>query len=165
MATFERYLLADKETHKEIQGAYYRLRTDPAVCDRLLDEFGVEGAHRHIINGHVPVKTLKGESPLKADGKMLVIDGGFSRAYHSETGIAGYTLVFHSHGLQLVQHEPFESRRQAIENGVDIKSTRFLVEFDSQPMRVRDTDIGKQLRTQVEDLKRLLLAYRIGVIK
>ena len=96
---------------------------------------------------------------------MLVIDGGFSRAYHSETGIAGYTLVFHSHGLQLVQHEPFESRRQAIENGVDIKSTRFLVEFDSQPMRVRDTDIGKQLRTQVEDLKRLLLAYRIGVIK
>lgn len=165
MATFERYLLADKETHKEIQGAYYRLRTDPAVCDRLLDEFGVEGTHRHIINGHVPVKTLKGESPLKADGKMLVIDGGFSRAYHSETGIAGYTLVFHSHGLQLVQHEPFESRRQAIENGVDIKSTRFLVEFDSQPMRVRDTDIGKQLRTQVEDLKRLLLAYRIGVIK
>ena len=165
MATFERYLLDDKETHKEVQGMYYKLRNDAEVCDRLMDEFGVKGEHRHIVNGHVPVKTMKGESPVKANGRVLVIDGGFSRAYHAETGIAGYTLVFNSHGLQLVQHEPFENRQHAIEDGADIKSTRFLVEFESQRMMVRDTDIGEQLQTQVDDLKRLLQAYRLGVVK
>ena len=102
---------------------------------------------------------------MKANGRVLVIDGGFSRAYHAETGIAGYTLVFNSHGLQLVQHEPFENRQHAIEDGADIKSTRFLVEFESQRMMVRDTDIGEQLQTQVDDLKRLLQAYRLGVVK
>lgn len=161
MATFERYLVVDKGPHKEEQGYYYKLRNDSAVCDFILDEFGVVGNHRHIINGHVPVKTIKGESPVRADGKVLVIDGGFSRAYHDETGIAGYTLVFNSHGLQLVQHEPFESRQKAIEQGVDIKGTDFLVEFDSRRMMVRDTDRGSQLSQQVEDLKKLLEMYKL----
>lgn len=163
MANFERYLLSDKTPQKEIQGPYYKLRNDSAVCDYILDEFGVIGEHRHIINGHVPVKTIKGESPVRADGKVLVIDGGFSRPYHDETGIAGYTLVFNSHGMQLVQHEPFESRQKAIELGVDIKGTRFLVEFDTKRMMVRDTDRGRQIQQQVDDLKRLLEVYKLRI--
>ena len=136
------------------------------TCDNILREFGIDPAtHAHIINGHVPVKTLKGEKPVKASGKMLVIDGGFSKAYQPETGIAGYTLVYHSHGLQLVQHEPFLSRQKAIEEGLDIKSTTFLVEFNSQRMMVKDTDKGRELRTQIEDMKKLLQAYRTGLIK
>lgn len=123
----------------------------------------MSGTHRHIINGHVPVKTIEGESPVRANGKVLVIDGGFSRPYHKETGIAGYTLIFNSHGLQLVQHDPFESRIKAIEQGVDIKSTEFLVEFDTQRMMVRDTDRGKQLQQQVDDLKDLLEYYKLKI--
>ena len=111
------------------------------------------------------MKTIKGEQPVKANGKMLVIDGGFSRAYQPETGIAGYTLVFHSRALQLVQHEPFESRQKAIEEGLDIKSNSFLVEFNSQRMLVKDTDKGKVLRKQIDELKQLLAAYRLGVVK
>ncbi|MBS7410097.1 MAG: fructose-bisphosphatase class III, partial [Muribaculaceae bacterium] len=107
----------------------------------------------------------KGEQPIKANGKMLVIDGGFSKAYQPETGIAGYTLVFHSRALQLVQHEPFESRQKAIEEGLDIKSNTFLVEFNSQRLMVKDTDKGIELKTQVRDLKKLLAAYRFGLIK
>ena len=131
MATFERYFVGDKELSKETKGHYYTLRNQAEVCDQILREFGIEpGPHAHIINGHVPVKTIKGEKPIKAGGKLLVIDGGFSKAYQPETGIAGYTLVYHSHGLQLVQHEPFQSRQKAIEEGQDIKSTTFLVEFN-----------------------------------
>ena len=137
--------------------------TNKKTCDIILDEFGVSGTHRHIINGHVPVKTIEGESPVRANGKVLVIDGGFSRPYHKETGIAGYTLIFNSHGLQLVQHDPFESRIKAIEQGVDIKSTEFLVEFDTQRMMVRDTDRGKQLQQQVDDLKDLLEYYKLKI--
>jgi fructose-1,6-bisphosphatase-3 len=155
--------LSDKTPQKENQGPYYKLRNDSTVCDYILDEFGVIGEHRHIINGHVPVKTIKGESPVRADGKVLVIDGGFSRPYHDETGIAGYTLVFNSHGMQLVQHEPFESRQKAIEQGVDIKGTRFLVEFDTKRMLVRDTDRGRQIQQQVDDLKRLLEVYMLRI--
>jgi fructose-1,6-bisphosphatase-3 len=166
MATFERYFVADKELHKETKGYYYTLRNQAEVCDRILEEFGVEpGTHSHIINGHVPVKIIKGEKPIKADGKLLVIDGGFSKAYQPETGIAGYTLVYHSHGLQLVQHEPFQSRQKAIEEGQDIKSTTFVIEFNSQRMMVKDTDKGKELVTQIHDLKKLLVAYRTGFIK
>ena len=166
MATFERYFLTDKEAQKETKGYYYALRNEAEVCDRILLEFGVPpGPHAHIINGHVPVKTLKGEKPIKAGGKLLVIDGGFSKAYQPETGIAGYTLVYHSHGLQLVQHEPFQSRQKAIEEGQDIKSTTFLVEFNSQRMMVKDTDKGIELRTQIKDLEKLLVAYRTGFIK
>ena len=165
MATFERYFLSDKSMHKETKGAYYILREQESVCDMLLDEFGVEGEHRHIINGHVPVKTLKGEKPIRANGKLLVIDGGFSKAYQPETGIAGYTLVFHSRGLQLVQHEPFTSIQRAVEEGMDIKSTIQIVEMSSKRMMVKDTDRGKELMQQIEDLKKLLYAYNNGLIK
>jgi fructose-1,6-bisphosphatase-3 len=165
MATFERYFLADKELHKEPKGFYYTLRDNEQVCDMLLDEFGVTGPHRHIINGHVPVKTTKGEQPIKANGKMMVIDGGFSRAYHSETGIAGYTLVYHSRGFQLVQHEPFTSMQKAIEEGQDIVSTTQIVEMSMQRMMVKDTDKGRELVKQIEDLQKLLVAYRSGMIK
>ena len=138
MATFERYFIADKETHKE---------------------------HRHIINGHVPVKTIKGENPIKAGGKLMVIDGGFSKAYQPETGIAGYTLVYHSQGFELVQHEPFSSIDEAVRLGQDIKSTRNIVEHTHQRILVNDTDIGTELKSQIEDLKELLDAYRSGDLK
>ena len=166
MATFERYFIADKELHRETKGWYYTLRNRADICDEILQEFGVvPGPHSHIINGHVPVKTIQGEKPIKADGKLLVIDGGFSKAYQPETGIAGYTLVYHSHGLQLVQHEPFQSRQKAIEEGQDIKSTTFVIEFNSQRMMVKDTDRGRELMTQIDDLNKLLAAYRTGFIK
>ena len=166
MATFERYFLTDKDIQRETKGFYYTLRDEVDVCDRILREFDVDpNKHAHIINGHVPVKTLKGEQPVKAGGKLLVIDGGFSKAYQPETGIAGYTLVYHSHGLQLVQHEPFQSRQKAIEEGQDIKSTTFLVEFNTQRMMVKDTDKGEELSTQIRDLEKLLVAYRTGLIK
>ena len=165
MATFERYFIADKALHKEKKGAYYNLHDSEEICEKILEEFKVTGLHTHIINGHVPVKTIKGEQPIKAGGKLLVIDGGFSKAYQPETGIAGYTLVYHSHGLQLVQHDPFESRQKAIREGLDIKSTTFVIEFNSQRMMVKDTDRGKELMAQVQDLKKLLVAYQMGLIK
>lgn len=165
MATFERAFIADAETHKEEKGAYYALRTEEEICDKILDEFDVVGEHRHIINGHVPVRSVKGENPIKANGKMLVIDGGFSRPYHSQTGIAGYTLVYHSRGFQLVQHEPFESRAKAIEEGLDIKSTLIMVELSAHRQMVKDTDQGTELRSQIKELEKLLYAYRNGLIK
>lgn len=165
MATFERYFLNDKETHKEPKGHYYRLRDDEKVCDMILDAFNVSGEHRHIINGHVPVKTGSGESPIKANGKLMVIDGGFSKAYHRTTGIAGYTLVYHSRGFQLVQHEPFSSAEDAIIHGTDIMSTTQLVEMSSHRMRVRDTDKGQELQGQINELTELLYAFRHGIIK
>ena len=131
----------------------------------ILDSFGVEGENRHIVNGHVPVQAGKGENPVKANGRMMVIDGGFSKAYHNTTGIAGYTLVFHSRGLQLVQHEPFTSPEDAVKNGTDIKSTTLLVEPKKDRVLVRDTDIGKELQGQIDELKELLFAYRHGFIK
>ena len=165
MATFERYFLKDKSLYKETKGYYYTLRDDEKICDMLLNEFGVEGEHQHIINGHVPVKTTQGETPIKANGKLLVIDGGFSKAYQPETGIAGYTLVYHSRGMQLVQHEPFTSTQKAIKEGQDIKSTTLLVELSQKRMMVSDTDKGRELAKQITDLKRLLVAYRRGFIK
>ena len=164
MATFERYFLKDKETFKEEKGNYFKLRDNEEVCDRILDSFGVKGKNRHIINGHVPVHASKGENPIKANGKLMVIDGGFSEAYHHETGIAGYTLVYHSRGFQLVQHEPFMSARDAIERGIDIKSTTQLVELSAHRMLVADTDKGEELRSQIEDLRQLLYAYRHGIL-
>ena len=165
MATFERYFLTDKATFKEEKGNYFRLRESEEVCDRILDAFGVKGENRHIINGHVPVHASKGEKPIKANGKLMVIDGGFSQAYHSETGIAGYTLVYHSRGFQLVQHEPFTNAREAIEKGLDIKSTTQLVELSTHRMLVADTDKGDELRSQIKDLRQLLYAYRHGILK
>jgi fructose-1,6-bisphosphatase III len=165
MATFERYFIADKETHVEEKGYYFKLRDNEEVIDHILDAFGVVGSNRHIINGHVPVRTLKGENPIKANGKLMVIDGGFSKAYHNETGIAGYTLVYHSRGFQLVQHEPFTSTEDAILRGTDIKSTTQIVEMSNRRMLVADTDIGVELRKQIDDLEELLFAYRHGYIK
>lgn len=165
MATFERYFIADKQTHKEIKGEYYHLRDKEEICDMILDEFEVKGHFRHIINGHVPVLTIEGENPVKAGGKLMVIDGGFSKAYQPKTGIAGYTLVYHSRGFQLVQHEPFTSITKAVEEGQDIKSTVQLVEMANHRMMVKDTDKGAELQSQISDLKQLLLAYRNGDIK
>ena len=165
MATFERYFLTDKTTYKEEKGNYFQLRDNEAVCDRILDAFGVKGCNRHIINGHVPVHASNGENPIKANGKLMVIDGGFSEAYHKETGIAGYTLVYHSRGFQLVQHEPFMNVRDAIQRGIDIKSTTQLVELSAQRMLVADTDKGTELRSQIDDLRELLYAYRHGILK
>ena len=165
MATFERYFLTDKTTYKEKKGFYFQLRDNEQVCDRILDAFGVTGDNRHIINGHVPVHASKGENPIKANGKLMVIDGGFSEAYHNETGIAGYTLVYHSRGFQLVQHEPFMSAQDAIQRGLDIKSTTQLVELSAHLMLVADTDKGTELRSQIADLRELLYAYRHGILK
>ena len=165
MATFERYFLCDKETYHEEKGNYFRLRDSAEVCDRILDAFGIKGENRHIINGHVPVHASKGENPIKAGGRLMVIDGGFSEAYHSETGIAGYTLIYHSRGFQLVQHEPFTSTQDAILRGTDIKSTTQIVEMSAHRMLVADTDKGAELRTQIAELKDLLYAYRHGIIK
>ncbi|MBR1932278.1 MAG: fructose-1,6-bisphosphatase [Prevotella sp.] len=165
MATFERYFLVDKETYHEEKGNYFKLRDSSEVCDRILDAFGVKGEARHIINGHVPVHASKGENPIKAGGRLMVIDGGFSEAYHSETGIAGYTLVYHSRGFQLVQHEPFTSAQDAVVRGTDIKSTTQIVEMSTHRMLVADTDKGVELRSQIADLKNLLYAYRHGMIK
>ena len=141
------------------------MRDSEEVCDRILDACGVAGPNRHIINGHVPVHASKGENPIKANGKLMVIDGGFSEAYHSETGIAGYTLVYHSRGFQLVQHEPFTSASDAIRKGTDIKSTTQLVELSTHRMHVADTDKGDELRAQIDDLRQLLYAYRHGFVK
>lgn len=129
-----------------------------------MDAFGMTGSNRHIINGHVPVRAVKGENPIKANGKLMVIDGGFSRAYHKDTGIAGYTLIYHSRGFQLVQHEPFTSAEEAIRNGTDIKGTTQIVEFNQRRLRVADTDKGIEIRRQITDLEQLLYAYRHGII-
>ena len=165
MATFERYFIADKATHKEEKGNYFKLRDNEDICDRIMDAFEVEGPNRHIINGHVPIHAADGENPIKANGKLMVIDGGFSQAYHKTTGIAGYTLVYHSRGFQLVQHEPFTSEEDAVKRGIDIKSTTQIVEMTAQRMLVADTDIGTELKKQVADLRELLYAYRHGFIK
>lgn len=165
MATFERYFIEDKSTHTEQKGNYYKLRDNPEVVDNIMDCFGVTGPNRHIINGHVPVHASSGENPIKAGGKLMVIDGGFSQAYHAETGIAGYTLVYHSRGFQLVQHEPFTSAHDAIVKGTDIKSTIQIVEMSTHRMLVADTDKGDDIRGQIQDLEELLFAYRHGFIK
>lgn len=165
MATFERYFLKDKETYKEEKGNYFKLRDDEKIVDKILDAFGVEGPNRHIINGHVPVHVANGENPIKANGKLMVIDGGFSQAYHAETGIAGYTLIYHSRGFQLVQHEPFTNEEDAIQRGTDIKSTTQIVEMSAHRMLVANTDIGAELKKQIADLQELLYAYRHGIIK
>ena len=164
MATFERYMIAEKEPHKEAKGIFFNMRDNEEAVDRILDAFGVEGNNRHIITGHVPVHVTKGEKPIKANGKMMVIDGGFSRAYHKETGIAGYTLVYHSRGFELVQHEPFTSAEDVVHTGADVKGTTLIVEMSSHRMKVADTDKGRELQRQINDLKDLLYAYRHGII-
>ena len=164
MTTFERRFIADEATWAEPKNPYYSYYHDPGVCDMLLKEFGLEGKHCHIINGHVPVKVKKGESPIKGGGKLLVIDGGFSRAYQSTSGIAGYTLIFNSRSLRIVSHQPFAGRRAALQKNDDIANDSVVFEHLETRMRVAQTDEGEELQSQVDDLMRLLEAYRTGAV-
>ena len=165
MTTFERRLIKDESSWAEPKNAYYTFYNDPAVCERLLREFGLEGPHCHIINGHVPVKSRKGESPIKGGGKLIVIDGGFCRAYQPTTGIAGYTLIYNSESMRIVSHEPFEGRENAIRENRDILSSSVVFERMDDKVKIRSTDIGSELQRQVDDLKALLAAYRSGLVK
>ncbi|MDY5349272.1 MAG: fructose-1,6-bisphosphatase [Candidatus Ventricola sp.] len=164
MATFERYFIADKASHAEVKNAYYDYQNDEATALRILREFDLSDSG-FIINGHVPVKLSKGESPIKAGGKLLVIDGGLSRAYQPVTGIAGYTLIFTSHELNLVAHQPFESTASAISSEQDIHSVQSLVKQMPRRLLIADTDDGAALRERIDDLMALIEAYRSGVIK
>lgn len=165
MKTFERYFIDDKSSHIESKNPYYIYYNEEKVCRKILEEFGLNPNVSHIINGHVPVKTLKGESPIKANGKLYLIDGGFSKAYQKETGIAGYTLIYNSYGLKIVAHELFESIEKSVKEGRDIISfTRVIEDVGINRIRVKDTDIGKELQAQVNDLKKLLKAYNQGLI-
>lgn len=164
MTTFERYFVADKETHKEKKNSYYRLMDNEEVLNHILEEFGLNTDTSHIVNGHVPVELKKGETPIKCKGKLLIIDGGFSKAYHDKTGIAGYTLVANSHGMCLVSHDLFESKESAIRNESDIFSDSIVVETAPHRIRVADTDIGIELRSSIDQLENLLKAYHEGVI-
>ncbi|MDR0439872.1 MAG: fructose-1,6-bisphosphatase [Candidatus Accumulibacter sp.] len=165
MSTFERYFLADKATHKETRNPYYTLRDTEETISKILAEFGLDPDKGCIINGHVPVKVTKGESPIKANGKLIVIDGGFSRAYQKETGIAGYTLISNSRGLLLAAHQPFESTRKAVSEELDIDSETEIIHTHAHRLRVADTDRGKEIQQQIDDLNALLRAFREGSIK
>lgn len=165
MTTFERYFIADEALWKERKGAYYELANRRDICEHILREFGLDPETGRIINGHIPVRTIKGETPIRAEGKRFVIDGGFSKPYQEKTGIAGYTLIYNSHGIQLVEHESFESREQAILSGSDIHNRTLLEDFSRHRIRVRDTDRGKELLQQVSNLQHLLAAYQTGIIK
>lgn len=164
-ATFERYFLAEKELHKENKNPYYSKVDDEKICNKILENFGADIEEGHIINGHIPVKVKDGESPVRAKGKLIVIDGGFSKAYQPTTGIAGYTLTYNSNGLVLAVNEPFESKQKAIEEGSDIKSEIILQENVKMRKRVKDTDIGTRLCKEIDELKMLLSAYREGILK
>ena len=165
MTTFERYFIKDPATHKEIKGAYYHLLENEEVVNRMLEEFGLNPEEGHIINGHVPVHQGEGESPVKCGGKVIVIDGGFCKAYQKVTGIAGYTLIYNSYGLILSAHEPFTSAEKAVEEEKDIVSNRVAVHYTSKRRLVGDTDNGKQLKERIAELMQLLDAYRKGIIK
>ena len=165
MTTFERYFIDAPELYKEKKGAFFVLANQRQACENILREFGLDPAVSHIVNGHVPVRTNKGESPMRAEGIRLVIDGGFSKPYHETTGISGYTLIYNSHGLQLVEHEMFESKDKAIKSGADVHSRVQLEDFKYHRMLVRDTDQGHELQLQIENLQKLLVAYKHGIIK
>ena len=165
MTTFERYFLPKGEAWDEHKGAYFTLADNEEVCKKILKEFGLNPATGRIVNGHVPVRTIKGETPMRANGKRFVIDGGFSKPYQEKTGIAGYTLIYNSHGIQLVEHESFESREQAILSGSDIHNRTLLQDFSGKRIRIKDTDKGKELLEQIEALEQLLQAYRTGIFR
>lgn len=165
MTTFERRLIKDESAWAEPKNAYYTLYQDPAICDMILKEFGLEGPHCHIINGHVPVKAKKGESPIKGGGKLIVIDGGFCKAYQSTSGIAGYTLIYNSHSFRIVSHQPFAGREKAIRENFDIASSTEIFERLDGRQKIKETDIGRDLQTQIDDLRALLNAYRDGVVQ
>lgn len=155
MTTFERYFIKDKETHKEKKNPYYYLRENEDICRNILDEFGLNPDQGHIINGHTPVKEIEGENPIKANGKMLVIDGGFSKAYQSTTGIAGYTLLYNSYGMQLVAHKQFNSKQEVLCNGTDVLSVKRLVDKELERKKVRETNVGEELLQEISILNSL----------
>ena len=165
MTTFERYFIADKATHSEKRNPYYTLRDSEESARKILSEFGLDPDTGCIINGHVPVKVTKGERPIKANGRLIVIDGGFSRAYQNETGIAGYTLISNSRGVLLSAHQPFESTQKAVSEEIDIDSETEIIHTHPHRLRVRDTDRGREIQGQIDDLQALLNAYREGFIK
>lgn len=162
MTTFERYFLPKGPAWDEHKGAYFSLADDERICEQILEEFGLDPKTGRIVNGHVPVRTIKGETPMRAKGKRFVIDGGFSKPYQEKTGIAGYTLIYNSHGIQLVEHEAFESREQAILSGSDIHNRTLLQDNSGHRIRIKDTDKGKELLEQIHSLEQLLEAYRSG---
>lgn len=164
MTTFERYYIEDKHTHKEHKNAYFRLRDNEDVCLRILSEFGVSRYKSHIINGHTPVIERKGEDPVKANGRLIVIDGGYSKPYQKQTGLGGYTLLYNSYGMQLAAHQPFSSKEDAIQNETDIVSTRRIVDKVLRRRKVKETDIGVDLMEQITDLHKLLQAYKSGKV-
>lgn len=165
MATFERYFVRDKETHKELQNPYYSFRDDELVVRGILSEFGVDPEYGCIVNGHVPVRIKKGQTPVKANGKLIIIDGGMAKAYQKVTGIGGFTLIANSHGILLAEHKTFESAQKAIEEDVDMESTTTSIYSYPQRMFVKDTDLGATLQQRIAALKNLLEAYRSGLIK
>lgn len=165
MAIFESYLIPDPVCRREQKNPYYLFREEEDVCKRILSEFGLDPEHSHIINGHVPVEKKNGENPIKANGRLISIDGGFAKAYHNITGIAGYTLIFDSAGLTLVSHEPFKSTEEAIAEETDIRCSQEVLEQPAARILVKDTDIGSELQTQIDDLMQLLGAYQKGLLK
>lgn len=165
MATFESYFIKDRETHKEEKNPYYYLSTQEEICDKVLKEFGLEEKEAHIVNGHIPVKAKDGESPIRANGKLLVIDGGFAKSYQEKTGNAGYILTYNSYGLLLSQNKPFESVEKAIKEERDIISEIVVKKTGITRKTVGDTDIGKKLKQEIEDLSALLIAYKSGQLK
>ena len=156
MTTFERYFIEDKASHKEEKNPYYHLREDVDMCKKMLKDFGLDPEQGHIINGHTPVKEIKGEDPIKANGKMIVIDGGFSKAYQSTTGIAGYTLLFNSYGMQLVAHQEFNSKENVLKNGTDEVSIRRVVDKELERKKIRDTNTGARIQDEIDTLKELM---------
>ena len=164
MATFERYFLEDKKMHHESKNAYYHLFDKPETADKILHEFGLKEGRVHIINGHVPVERMAGESPVKCNGKLILIDGGFSKTYRRKTGIAGYTLTYNSYGLTLSAHEPFDFSDSAVRDELDIVSHQEAVEYADRRILVGDTDYGKRMMSRIEELKELIRAYQSGEI-
>ena len=165
MATFERYFVRDKETHKELQNPYYAFRDDESVVRGILSEFGVHPDQGCIVNGHVPVRIKKGQTPVKANGKLIIIDGGMAKAYQKVTGIGGFTLIANSHGILLAEHKPFDSAQRAIQEDVDMESNTTSIYSYPQRMFVEDTDRGVAQKQRIAALKNLLEAYRTGLIK
>jgi len=164
MTTFERMFISDKSSWTEEKDPYYTFCESEETCNKILEEFHLTQGFSHIINGHVPVKVMKGESPIKANGKLIVIDGGFCKAYQKTTGIAGYTLIYNSRGMRIVSHTSFRSIKEAIEEHVDIESSSEFFETNGTRLLVVDTDIGENISSAIYDLSLLLTAYRKGLL-
>ena len=163
--TFERTFVDDRSAWDEPQDPYFSLTDDPAICEMILADFGLEGPHCHIVNGHKPVREREGESPIKGGARRLVVDGGFCEAYHKTTGIAGYTLIAGTDGMRIKAHRPFLSVEAALAANADILSNTTVIEREEPRLRIESTDTGRKLRRQIADLRELLDAYRDGTIK